>query len=58
MLQSVVALVTTDVHNRDVVASLARQQATGTSDFCWQMQLRFEYDADADSVLVRQINAR
>eukprot|EP00879_Flechtneria_rotunda_P011718 GHRR01012239.1.p1 GENE.GHRR01012239.1~~GHRR01012239.1.p1 ORF type:complete len:1535 (+),score=570.67 GHRR01012239.1:286-4605(+) len=56
--KSVVALITTDVHNRDVVAALVRQQATSVNDFAWQMQLRFQYDADTDGIVVRQVNAR
>ena len=27
-------------------------------DFNWQMQLRYEYDAEGDMVVVRQVNAR
>jgi hypothetical protein len=57
-LQSVVALITTDVHNRDVVASLLASGVSSVSDFGWQMQLRFDYDTDTDSIMARQVNAR
>jgi dynein heavy chain len=57
-VQAVVALITADVHNRDVVGTLVQKGISSTSDFSWQQQLRFEYDPDADSILVRQVNAR
>lgn len=56
--QAVVALITADVHNRDVVGSLIQKGTSSANDFAWQMQLRFEYDPDADSILVRQTGAR
>lgn len=56
--QAVVALITADVHNRDVVGSLVQKGTSSVNDFAWQMQLRFEYDPDADSILVRQTGAR
>ncbi len=52
------ALITIDVHNRDIVESLVAKRCSSKGDFDWQMQLRYEYDAEADSVLVRQVNAR
>lgn len=57
-LQSVVALITTDVHNRDIVSSLMDQGTTDVNDFSWQMQLRFECDVDTDTVVARQVAAR
>ncbi|WIA37814.1 hypothetical protein OEZ86_014676 [Tetradesmus obliquus] len=56
--KSVVALITTDVHNRDVVGSLLSSGVCSVSDFAWQMQLRFDYDTDTDSIMARQVNAR
>lgn len=58
LLQAVVALITADVHNRDVVGTLIQKGTASTNDFAWQQQLRFEFDPDADSILVRQVNAR
>lgn len=52
------ALITADVHNRDVVGTLIHKGTSSTNEFSWQQQLRFEFDADADSILVRQVNAR
>jgi dynein heavy chain len=53
-----VALITTDVHNRDVVTSLLASGVSSVSDFGWQMQLRFYNDTDTDSIMARQVNAR
>ena len=52
------ALITIDVHNRDIVDTLASSGCSSTADFGWQMQLRYEYDVDTDSVLLRHVNAR
>lgn len=57
-LQILVALITIDVHNRDIVESLVLKRCTSKSDFTWQMQLRYEYDQEAESVVVRQVQAR
>lgn len=56
--QILVALITIDVHNRDIVESLVLKRCTSKSDFTWQMQLRYEYDQEAESVVVRQVQAR
>jgi dynein heavy chain len=56
--QTVVALITADVHNRDVVMHLMEGQCHCAADFAWQRQLRYEYDGDVDTVVIRQVNAR
>jgi len=56
--QAVVALITADVHNRDVVLHLMEGQCHSAADFAWQRQLRYEYDGDVDTVVIRQVNAR
>jgi hypothetical protein len=38
----IVALVTTDVHARDIVEDLMNSGTTTTGSFTWQQQLRFE----------------
>lgn len=58
MSQVLVALITIDVHNRDIVEALMSAKCTSRTDFTWQMQLRYEYDSESDVVLVRQVNAR
>ncbi|CAG9467054.1 unnamed protein product [Pedinophyceae sp. YPF-701] len=54
--QSVVALITTDVHNRDVVALLRKEGCDGPEGFKWQMQLRYYFEND--EVTVRQVTLR
>ncbi len=58
VIQVLVALITIDVHNRDIVEALVQGKCTSKSDFTWQMQLRYEYDVEADMVAIRQVNAR
>ena len=53
-----VALITVDVHNRDIAETLVLEGCKSKADFLWQMQLRYEYDAELDHVLIRQVNAR
>ena len=55
---SISALITLDVHARDVVETMVADKTTRESDFGWQMQLRFYWDLDEDSCQVRQTNAR
>ena len=38
--KAVVALITIDVHNRDVVGTLMTEGCTSAASFSWQMQLR------------------
>lgn len=40
----IVALITTDVHARDIVDELRAAQVLTTNDFNWQKQLRYYYD--------------
>ncbi|CAM6109105.1 unnamed protein product [Calypogeia fissa] len=49
------ALITLDVHARDVVKELADEDLRDETDFSWICQLRYTYEEDA--VLVRMINA-
>lgn len=36
--QAVVALITSDVHSRDVVGSLVQRGTSSVSDFAWQVR--------------------
>jgi hypothetical protein len=56
--QSAVALITIDVHNRDVARHLAEARAASPADFAWQARLRYEFDRDTDMVVVRHVSAR
>lgn len=53
----VVALITTDVHARDIVNALKDLNVDNTSDFEWQKQLRYYWEDDTDICLIRQIKA-
>jgi dynein heavy chain len=55
--KKIVALITTDVHARDVVGTLIKDQVRTVSHFSWQQQLRFYWDKDSSNVHVRQANA-
>ena len=50
-----VALVTTDVHARDIVETLNEEAVESLTDFHWQQQLR--YYTEEDHVVVRQVAA-
>eukprot|EP00873_Tetraselmis_striata_P045243 jgi/Tetstr1/465507/TSEL_010176.t1 len=52
------ALITIDVHARDIVADLISNGVVDTGAFDWQMQLRYGYDEDGDDVTIRQVNAK
>ena len=52
----IVALITTDVHSRDIVDLLRTEGVETILDFYWQQQLRYYWDGD--TIVVRQINAQ
>ncbi|XP_070782457.1 dynein axonemal heavy chain 6 [Enoplosus armatus] len=45
----ITALITTDVHARDIVTDLVRQKVDTRSNFEWQRQLRYYWDLDLDN---------
>ena len=47
-------LIITDVHARDIIESFVRDSIMDASEFAWESQLRFCWDADADDLLIRQ----
>lgn len=53
----IVALVTTDVHARDIVEGLLKDNVSSVYDFQWQQQLRYYWEEDVDDCRVKQINA-
>eukprot|EP01029_Cantina_marsupialis_P009144 TRINITY_DN2137_c0_g5_i1.p1 TRINITY_DN2137_c0_g5~~TRINITY_DN2137_c0_g5_i1.p1 ORF type:complete len:3984 (-),score=1416.37 TRINITY_DN2137_c0_g5_i1:203-12154(-) len=53
----IVALVTTDVHARDIIEQLMKDGVNTTDNFTWQQQLRYYWDVDSDNCLVKQSNS-
>ncbi len=45
----IVALVTTDVHARDIIDELCDRQVTSVNDFLWQQQLRYYWESSTTS---------
>ena len=55
--KSIVALVTQDVHNRDIIETLCTNEVTNVNDFTWQQQLRYYWDMQEDDCVIRQVDA-
>jgi dynein heavy chain len=51
------ALLTIDVHARDVIRSMVAKQVGSLSEFEWTKQLRYYWDEKEDDVFVRQTNS-
>ena len=49
------ALIVLDVHNKDMIGQLIKENVTKTTEFQWQSQLR--YDWENNDTWVRMINA-
>ncbi|TPX75806.1 hypothetical protein CcCBS67573_g02914 [Chytriomyces confervae] len=47
------ALITIDVHNRDIVQGLINAKVSSVNDFEWAKQLRYYWDMDADTCQVK-----
>ncbi|KAJ3032226.1 Dynein heavy chain 6, axonemal [Rhizophlyctis rosea] len=47
------ALITIDVHNRDILQGLINAKVTGLGDFEWTKQMRYYWDGDSDTCQVR-----
>ena len=54
----IVALITTDVHNREIVNDLRKNEVTSAGDFIWQQQLRYYWDIETEMVMAKQITAQ
>jgi dynein heavy chain len=52
-----VALITTDVHNRDIVNQLNTNEVESITDNYWQQQLRYYSGDDTEGCIVRQVTA-
>ncbi|KAK9823872.1 hypothetical protein WJX72_006072 [[Myrmecia] bisecta] len=51
----VVALITIEVHARDVIDKLYKAGCSGPNDFEWVSQLRFYWDRDSNDCIVKQV---
>lgn len=51
----VIALITIEVHARDVIERLMKSGCTSATDFDWVSQLRFYWDKDRDNCIVKQV---
>lgn len=51
------ALITIDVHARDMVSDLVASKVNSLTNFDWQRQLRYYWDEDIDSCVVQMANA-
>ena len=56
--KTLVAVITGDVHNRDIVTTMIEEKVDTMNSFTWQMQLRLYWDLDLDDCVVRQSNAK
>ncbi|CAM9163466.1 unnamed protein product, partial [Choristocarpus tenellus] len=54
----IVALVTTDVHARDIIEELHESKVDSIQNFTWQQQLRYYWEMDLDDCLIRHSDAR
>lgn len=51
------AMITIDVHARDIVTNMIKQNCTDQKQFEWTKQLRYSWDEDLDTCVVRMSNA-
>ncbi|KAM9330540.1 dynein axonemal heavy chain 6 [Gastrophryne carolinensis] len=49
----ITALITIDVHARDIVSDLVKEQVNSIDSFEWQRQLRYYWDLDLDNCVAR-----
>ncbi|XP_028810290.1 dynein heavy chain 2, axonemal isoform X2 [Denticeps clupeoides] len=57
MRLKIVALVTVEVHARDVIDRLVKSGCSDINNFDWLCQLRLYWDKDLDDCIIRQTNA-
>jgi dynein heavy chain len=53
-----IALITYDVHARDVTQQLIHNNVNSLNNFTWQQQLRFYWDVEEDELLIKQSQAK
>uniref|UniRef100_A0A1I8GGQ9 DHC_N2 domain-containing protein n=1 Tax=Macrostomum lignano TaxID=282301 RepID=A0A1I8GGQ9_9PLAT len=52
------ALITIDVHARDMVTEMVENEIDDVASFDWQKQLRYYWDKDEDNCIVKMSNSR
>lgn len=55
LVLQVVALITIEVHARDVIDKLGKAGSTSPAAFEWSSQLRFYWDQDSNDCIVKQV---
>jgi dynein heavy chain, axonemal len=53
----IVALITQDVHSRDIVEQLLNEGVSNVNDFLWTQQLRNYWEDQKECMVIRQVNA-
>ena len=53
--RTLVAMVTTDVHNRDITEDLIGHKCSRVEDFEWQMRLRYYFREDVGDIVLQQV---
>ncbi|KNE55696.1 hypothetical protein AMAG_17805 [Allomyces macrogynus ATCC 38327] len=56
--KKLIALITTEVHSRDVIERMAKNNIDSVNAFEWLSQLRFFWDKDEEDCVIRQTNTR
>lgn len=54
--KKLIALITVEVHSRDVIDRMYKAECSSVNAFEWVSQLRFYWDKDEDDCVIRQIN--
>jgi dynein heavy chain len=53
-----VALITTDVHAKDMIVEMRKGNVDRVNNFAWEQQLRYYWDATEDDCIIRHANAK
>ncbi len=53
-----VALITTDVHAKDMIVMMKEDKVDRVKNFAWEQQLRYYWDAEEDDCIIRHANAK
>ncbi|ORZ33974.1 dynein heavy chain and region D6 of dynein motor-domain-containing protein [Catenaria anguillulae PL171] len=56
--KKLIALITTEVHSRDVIERMCKNNLDSVNAFEWLSQLRFYWEKDEDDCVIRQTNTR